>query len=130
VNRRHSIYRGTLFATLMLTSAVHADCAFYDLPCAARQAGRDAALEVAKGMDVATLNARELTNQFGALVSDLYGPDPARAARARSIFEGVLGRNLAAGEAPRLQLSVILVGGPRRPLMSTLMYSLASTTAQ
>jgi hypothetical protein len=89
------------------------DCGFMgrilDVCKMARDAGREAAIEMAKGMDVATLNARELTNQFGALVADLNGKDPVRASRARNIFEGVLGRSLKTGEVPSLQLSVQLV---------------------
>jgi hypothetical protein len=91
-------------------------CGMFDLHCIAEDAGRQAAIEVAKGMDVATLNARELTNQFGALVSDLYGGNPERAARARAIFTALLGRDLAQGELPHFQLSVVLVGKPNELL--------------
>lgn len=55
---------------------------------------------------------RTLTNQFGALVGDLHGPDKARAARAKSIFEGLLGRKYQAGQNLELQYSVRLIGKP------------------
>lgn len=65
---------------------------------AARNAGKEAAMEFAKGLDVATLNARELTNQFGALVADANDSSkPQRQARARAILEAALGRSVPAG---------------------------------
>ena len=103
--------------TTMSSSEIRADSCgvlanFLDLCKAAREAGADAAREVARGLDIATLNARELTNQFGALVGDLHGPDPVRAARAKSIFEGVLGRKYEPGNEFKLQYSIRLVGSP------------------
>lgn len=65
--------------------------------------------KVKDGMTEFALTLRETTNQLGALVADLYGGDPVRAARARAVFQGILGRPLNAGEIPALGLSVQIV---------------------
>lgn len=108
----------SVMVTLILTTgnAEAAECGFLakllDVCKIAQEFGREAAIEVARGMDVATLNARELTNQFGALVGDLHGLDAGRAARAKSIFQGVLGDNFDAKQEFDLQYSVRLIGKP------------------
>lgn len=70
-----------------------------------------------KATDTGTLNARELTNQFGALVGDLYDPThPDRQERARAIFKGVLGRDLMANERPAFEYSIVLAGNSKEHL--------------
>jgi hypothetical protein len=73
---------------------------------------KEAAEVMAKSLDTASLNARELTNQFGALVADLHGTDQPRKARAKSIFQGVLGPNAEVDKQFSLQYSVRLIAAP------------------
>jgi hypothetical protein len=114
LSMRRSLVLHAIAMTCLFGTARADDCGIFDIKCIGQKAGRDAAIEVVKGLDTATLNAREMTNQFGALVGDLYDTaHPDRMARAKSIFEGVLGRSLQAGEHPKLQVTVILVGNPK-----------------
>lgn len=64
--------------------------------------------KVKEGMTEMALTLRETTNQFGALAADLHSGGE-RAARARAIFQGILGRAVSAGEAPAIGISVQLV---------------------
>lgn len=95
------------------TEAVAVDCGWignaFNICEAAKLAGKEGAEEVTRGLDKATLNMRDMTNQFGGLIADLHGTDEARKARARGILEGVLGINGEISKTFSLQYSVRLV---------------------
>ena len=49
------VFATTILSLAGLDKASAFGCSWYDLHCAAEDAGRNAAIEMAKGMDVATL---------------------------------------------------------------------------
>lgn len=63
----------------------------------------------------ASANMRDVTNQFGGLVADLYGGDKEKATRARGILNGVLGRDSNAA-VPQVGLSVTVTGPANQPM--------------
>lgn len=97
-----------LVATTTSASAGLAE--WLGLDKAAREAGKEAAVEFVKGVDIATRNIVQMTNQFGQLISDLDNPNPAIREHARATLRRVLGKDYPASEASALQVTASFDG--------------------
>lgn len=105
--------RKVLAATLLLltTGCARADLAdLLGIKETARQAGREAATEIARAADTATRNLAMMTNQFGLLIDDFYSGDEVKANKARKILEGVFGRTLTTADNVKLQMTAAFEG--------------------
>ena len=75
----------------LLASNAHADCSWYDLPCAAREAGREAAKEFSDGMVQSTDIVYSAINFWPWLIQKYHTGTEAEQKEARELVKKVFG---------------------------------------